>query len=116
MTESDPFRGWGANHDEQIERALDALDAGEVRMEIECAEARGAWFTMAREMYVANNPEPRIPIDFEVGIHLEACTTEECQKLRKAYWEIIRPSHPGADELLSDVIDRLEADIMPPKE
>lgn len=115
MTESDPFDGWGAKRDEQMERGMDAINAGEVRMEIACEEARRQWFTMARDMYVANNPEPRFPIDLEIGIHLGKCDTEPCQRLRDAYQEILRPSHPGAAELLAEVIDTLEANIIPPE-
>lgn len=113
MSEQDPFVGWGAKREEQIERSLDAIEAGEIRTEIPCDEARQQWFIMARSMYVANDPEPRFPIDLEVGIHLGGCETAECQQLSSAYWEILRPSHPDASELLSDVIGTLEVSVMP---
>jgi hypothetical protein len=116
MSEQNPFTGWGAKREEQVERSLEAIESGEIRTEIPCAEARREWFVMARTMYVGNNPEPRFPIDLEVGMHMGGCETTECQQISAAYWELLRPSHPGASELLSDVIDTLEVSVMPPQE
>ena len=116
MSEKDLFDGWGAKREKQVEQSLNAIEAGEIRKEIPCDEARREWFVMARTMYVGNNPEPRFPIDLEVGTHLSGCEVTECQQISAAYWEILRPSHPGSSELLSDVIDTLEATVMPPQE
>lgn len=116
MSEQGPFDGWGAKREEQVERSFSAIESGEIRMEIPCEEARREWFVMARTMYVGNNPEPRFPIDLEVGIHLGRCEATGCQQVSTAYQEILKPSHPGASELLSDIIDTLEASVMPPKD
>lgn len=115
MSESDPFAGWGAKREEQVERSVEAINNGEIRLDIPCEEARHEWFVMAREMYVANNPEPRFPIDLEVGIHMGGCETDDCQTLQTAYWELLKPSHPYAADLLAHTLNALEATIFPNK-
>jgi hypothetical protein len=115
MAKPSSFEGWGADREGQYAKILAALAANEIRLEIECDEARHEWFAMARSMYVENNPEPRFPIDVEVGIHLGRCATQECRLLATAYEELLRPSHPDAAELLADTINQLETTIFPPE-
>lgn len=113
MKEQDPFKGWGAKRDEQLAMSFGALAYSEFRKEIPCKEARQEWFIMAREMYVANNPEPRFPIDLEVGWHIRDCPTEECQQLVFAYKTVLRSSHPADAEQLRQTLDSLEMSILP---
>ncbi|HLB66091.1 MAG TPA: hypothetical protein VJJ78_00635 [Candidatus Saccharimonadales bacterium] len=111
MTKESPYEGWGEGHEEQLVELDEALEAGEVRKELSCEEARREWFVMARTMYVNNNPQPRIPLDFEIGVHLGGCLTPPCQALANAYSEILRPSHPDSAELLSATLDDLEKQV-----
>src|SRR3990167_7389308 len=87
MTKESPYEGWGEGHEEQLVELDEALEAGEVRKELSCEEARREWFVMARTMYVNNNPQPRIPLDFEIGVHLGGCLTPPCQALANALSE-----------------------------
>lgn len=101
--------------DPDQERLLEELDreiaAGNVRAHIDCDEARTEWFAMARRMYVGNDPELRVPIDFEVGAHIASCPMPACQLLATAYWSILRPSQPEESERLTEAINHLEAKV-----
>lgn len=115
--EQDPIRDWKEERDKQIRKnAVEALFDGAVRAEITCEEARREWFVMARCMYVENNPEPRFPVDMEVGLHLGGCSTRECVNLLVSYETILKPSHPNAKGLLGVTLDKLEKSIFSEEE
>lgn len=99
---------WRSGKEEQLERLGEYIASGETRESITCSEARTAWFAMSRRMYVGDDPEPDIPLDYESGVHIGGCPTPECQRLATFYFEVLRLSQPEDSESLSQQIDKLE--------
>jgi hypothetical protein len=108
--ENEPKPGWGEGHEEQIARLNEEIEAGRVPT-YDCAEARAEWFTMARNQYVENNPEPRVAQDYAIGVHLGTCATEACRTLGIVYMTVLRTSSPETSVQLSSFLDQLESRV-----